>query len=748
MAITVSHYTILEEIARGGMGVVYRAQDRRLQRDVALKFLPQDMGDDDLARRRFLLEAQTVSSLDHPNLCGVHEVEELDDGRLFIVMPFYRGETLRERIRRGPVPPAETRGLLVQVARGLGAAHRRGIVHRDIKPGNVLVTSEGVVKVLDFGVARLVGSERVTLAGHAVGTSGYMAPEILRGEAGDQRSDLWSLGILSYELLTGRRPFRGTPESALILSVLMDPPEPIGSAARDGTLDLTPAVFRALEKDPQRRHQDVGQLLRDLDRAGEAVSEQTQVLLVPAARTRASIAVLPFLDLSRQGDQEYLCRGLAEELIHRFTGVPGLRVASRTSSFQFSGEAEDAREIGRRLNVETILEGSVRKDGERLRVTVQLVQAGDGYQLWSERYDHEMRDLFAVQDEIARRVVEAVQGIWLETAEHVRDPSRQPSLDAFDLYLKARVEWDRRTEESLRRSIELCQGALELQPGFARAHAALADAYLLLGVYGAAAPDEVMPEARSAAERALELQPDLAQCQATLGCIESLYEWDPPAAARRFQRALELDPQCAPAHQWYAMNHLVPMGKFAAAGRHLRIALELDPLNLAINTSLGLGFFYARRFEEAERELRRALEVDAGFAPAHFFLGRTLDQLDRGAEAVAALERAIELSEGSAEMKMALGCALVGAGTPQRARSLLQELREESLHRYVSPALRAQLQLRLGDREGALASLDQAAGLRASDLIWAGVSPSYDPLREEPRFESLLETMGLRVTEA
>ncbi|MCB1056680.1 MAG: methyltransferase domain-containing protein [Acidobacteria bacterium] len=604
------------------------------------------------------------------------------------------------------------------------------------------LTRHDVARVLDAGAGTGAAGEALTELGFRDLTAVDLSPDMLR--VAEAKGLYRETRVADLSL-----PVDAYPESSFDAAILVGvfsygqaPPETLDEVLRlvrpGGVVALT-ARTDFLAKDAM----GVASKLRDLERAGDPVSEPTQVLGVQAPGSRASIAVLPFLDLSREGDQDYLCRGLAEELIHRFSGVPGLRVASRTSSFQFQGQTEDAREIGRRLNVESILEGSVRKDGDRLRVTVQLVQSADGYQLWSERYDHEMRDVFAVQDEIARRVVEAVQGAWLETAEHVRDPSRQPSLDAYDLYLKARVEWDRRTEESLRRSIELCEGALELQPGFARAHAALADAYLLLGVYGAAAPDDVLPIARTAAEKALELEPNLAQCHATLGCLEALYEWDQAASARRFQRALELDPQCAPAHQWYAMNHLVPTGKFSAAGRHLRIALELDPINPAINVSLGLGFFYARRFAEAETELRRAVDVDEAFSPAYFFLGRTLDQLGRGGEAVAALEHAIELSGGSAEMRMALGCALAGVGDLRRARQMLHELREESVHRYVSPALRAQLQLRLGDREAALDALDQAVGVRASDLIWAGVSPAYDELREEERFAAMLERIGL-----
>jgi len=750
---TISHYRIVGQIGKGGMGIVYRATDTRLERDVALKFLPADRVDDSLSRSRFLQEARSASVLDHPNICTIFDVGELEDGRLFIAMGCYEGETLRQRIDRSPVSSAEAIDILRQVALGLEAAHRRGIVHRDIKPENLMLTEGGVVKILDFGVAKLAGGEQLTQAGKAMGTTRYMAPECLRGLGVDQRSDLWSLGVVFYEMLNGRPPFHKETQSELILSILMDAPEPWQADRRPEAGHLESIIYRALQKDPVDRYGTVQEFLADLGPTTQKSSNPTLELgpigtsAVAASSMSASgggsIAVLPFVDLSPAGDQEYFCCGLAEELMHSLTRVEGLRVTSRTSTAQFLGKAQDIRQIGRQLNVETVLEGSVRTAANRFRITVQLTKVADGYALWSGRYDREMVDLFQVQDEIAAMVVEALE-MTLAPPEREEQPS---DLEAYNLYLKGRFHWNKRTEAELDRGIGYFQQVIRRDPQYARAHAGLADSYAVLGIYGARPPGLVMPLALEAAEQALAIDADLAEVYATRGCVRAAYSWDFAGAVEDFRRAIRRDSQYATSYQWYAMNCLIPQGYFERGLTQLQRALQLDPLSLAINASVGMHFFYARDYERAEVELRRTLEIDANFAMAHFFLGQTHLQRDRPDAALQAVRQAQTLSGGSPEMTAALCAATAETGNESQGRQLLQELQELARERFVSPVLLAQCHIALGDTEAAFDALARAEEVRAADIIWIGVRPAFDSLRQDGRLRSLTRRIGLRSRE-
>jgi len=739
---TISHYKIIEKIGAGGMGVVYKAEDTRLKRYVALKFLPPDLTHDSEAKERFTHEAQAASALDHNNICTVHEIDEKDDGQMFIAMACYEGETLRGKIKRSPLLMEEALDIAIQVAQGLLRAHEKGIVHRDIKPANIMITGDGVVKIMDFGLAKLAGQTRLTRAGTTVGTVAYMSPEQARGRETDHRADIWSLGVVLYEMLTGESPFRGEGDQATIYSILNEEPQPVASIRRDISGELENVVSRALTKNPESRYENMGNFLADLREAGgESGIEFSK--RSSGVKARPSVAVLPFVDMSPQKDQEYFCDGMAEELINALTNLDGLQVASRTSAFQFKGKGYDICEVGRRLKVQNVLEGSVRKAGDRLRITAQLVSVADGYHLWSEKYDREMEDIFAIQDEISLAIVDKLKLKLLRREKAKLVKRFTENEEAYNLYLKGRYFWNRRYEGGLQRGLECFQEAIAKDPDYALAYVGVADCYDLLGMYSWIRPREAYPKAKVAAKKALEIDDTLGEAHASLGWISMFFDWDWPAAEREFKQARALSPNYATAYEWYSL-YLANSGHLDEVGPAISRALELDPLSLIINAVKALCYYYTRRFDDAIAQCLRTLEMDPNYAMAHLFLEWTYSVQGMWEQAIASGEKLVAISGESPFALGFLGSTYAMSGQNEKAAEILGRLDDLSRQRYVSPYYRAIIHMGLDDKDRAFECLEEAYLERDSFLASFQAAPIYDQrLGSDPRFHDLLKRVGL-----
>ncbi len=734
-------YHVRALLGSGGMGEVYRAADPRLKRDVAIKVLSSPQIDRD-ARDRFAAETRAVAALSHPNIITIHDVGEVD-GLPYAVMEVLEGETLRDRLASGALPIAEALAVATQIASALAAAHSRHIVHRDLKPANVFVLHRQQVKVLDFGIAKQLSQPdaptQTTLEGMIVGTAGYMAPEQIRGRSADARVDVFAFGALLYEMVTGKRAFQG----GTMLDIVAATVDGRRSGFEDAPHVPEPVrrvINQCLAIDPERRFASGAELMTALEReinAGPA--DPTSV----SPRAFSSIAVMPFTDMSRERDQEYLCEGMAEEIITGLSGIDGVKVASRTASFQFRHRVVDLQQIADSLHVDCVLEGSVRTATERLRVTARLTSVAEGYLIWSKTFDRQLADIFAVEDEIARAVVDQLRATLGGPPGSTLIPPATAVTEAYTTYLKGRYHWNRRTDASLGLAADFFTQAIAADPGYAKARAGLADVYAMLGMYGLRAPQDVMPRAKAMALQALEIETNLAEAYVSLALVESVYYWAWSDAERHFLKAIDLAPGYATGFQWYAVNHLVPGERFAEAHRMIDRAVALDPVSLPITTSSGVVWYFGGQYDEAAVAFRKALGLDPAFGPAHFFLGQALAESGAADEARQHAEQAVVLSGRSAETLAGLGYALALGGDEAGALRILDELRELAQAIYVSPSVIAQIPAGLGRTAEAVPLLQQAYELRASDLAWLAVRPTFRKLRADPALAALVERLGI-----
>jgi len=677
---TISHYQITEKLGEGGMGVVYKAEDVMLNRTVALKFLPAGLTRDAEAVQRFMNEAHAASSLDHPNICTIHEIDETEDGKMFIVMTFYEGENLKDRIEEGPLSIEEAVDFSIQIASGLVQAHSQKIVHRDIKPANIMLTHDGTAKILDFGLAKMADI-KLTKAGTTLGTLAYMSPEQLHGDEVDERTDVWSLAVVLYEMLGGQLPFKGENEQAIFFNIINEEPKPIDTVRADVPKEIESVLDQALEKAVDVRYQQMAEMLSELkgvagasdtrfrhhgmgkkrSRPGErgfiqAIVALLVVLLVSsglyfwrqaeapiaadALLDRHFIAVLPLANFSQDGKDEYFADGMTDELISSLSKVSGLGVIARTSVMQFKGSSKSIADIGRELSVESVLEGSIRKTEDRLLIKVRLIDTQNQASLWSQDYERETRDVFAIQSDIAKKVAEVLElQLMPEQQRHLDQPATQ-NPEAYNLYLRGRYQlnksMDGRIGESTRTAREYFEQAVEVDSGYALAYAGLADSYYWLS--GPLPPAEAMPKARAAAKRALELDETLAEAHAALANVIAFYDWDWVAAERKFKRAIELNPNYASAHHFYG-NYLVANGRFEQAKIEYNRAHQLDPLSLRIEITGVFPYYFGRQYHEAIKRLRKTIEMEPDFYGPHLYLGWVYEQTGEFSKAIAEFER-------------------------------------------------------------------------------------------------------------
>ena len=785
---TISHYRILEQLGAGGMGVVYKAHDNRLDRLLALKLVPEELAQQPQALERFRREARAASALNHPGICTIYDVGE-QDGRSFIAMEFIDGETLRTHIDGKALPLEEILKLGIQIAEALDAAHTEGIIHRDIKPANIFVTKRGQAKVLDFGLAKLVPKGLATsdaysggqspdsnsIVGIISGTPSYMSPEQVRGDDLDPRTDIFSLGLVLYEMATGRQAFGGGTGGAIIEAVLTRPPVSVRSINPHIPPSLEAVIDKALHKDRDQRYQHAADMLADLqqlkrdndsDRIGLGAAEHALISsgssLSPTGKRKSrtsttktsivrpqrvskiigSIAVLPFENVSRDPENEYLSDGITGSLINNLATVPKLRVMAQSTVFRYKGRVIDPQAIGRELNVRAVLTGRMMQSGGSLRIGTELVDVATGSQLWGAQFDRKPGDIFVIQDEISNEISGKLR-LQLTRAEKKRLIRRHTDdAEAYRLYLQGRHHWNRWTEEGFYKAIGYFRQAVEKDPSYALAYAGLAESYVLLGWNSYLPPKDAFPEGKAAAMTALQLDSDLGEAHTPLAAALWLHDWQWQEAQAEFKRSLELSPTYPTGNHWHA-EFVMTMGRHLEAIAKMKNSQELDPLSLIINVAIGWASYMARRYDEAIEQLLRTVELDPNYPVTYWILGLLYRITGRYELAVTAGEKGVNLSGGSPIMRAALAHTYGKSGKSNEALKILNDLTELSKHKYVAPHFFAGIHIGLGENDRAVECLEKSYEEHSHWLIYLHIDPSMDDLRNDPRFQDLLRRIGL-----
>jgi serine/threonine protein kinase/tetratricopeptide (TPR) repeat protein len=787
---TISHYKILQKLGEGGMGVVYKAEDTKLKRTVALKFLPREAVATPDAKARLLHEAQAAAALDHENICTVYEIRE-DAGHTFIVMGYVEGMSVREKTDAGPLPLDQVIDIAKQTAEGLAEAHRKGIVHRDVKPANLMVTEAGRVKIMDFGLARAEGQTKLTKTGISVGTVIYMSPEQARGDSTDHRTDMWSLGVLLYEMTTGRLPFRGAHEHAVLYSVLNEDPEPLTAVRTGVPMELERLVGKAMAKQPEDRYQHMEDVLVDLKAVEKELSASAPTGAVsrtasPSPRTGGtirrrlgigvgamtlvaaavaigfvlsnrqggsgqrvatgadqekiqSLAVLPLDNLMDDPEQDYFVEGMHEALITSLSKLGSLRVISRTSVMRYKDTAKSIPEIANELDVDALIEGSVLRVGEEVRITAQLIDGESDEHLWADSYDRDLRNVLSLLNEVAGAIAEEIHAtLTPEQAERLTR-ARPVNLDAYDALLRGTQLFNTFRSSKVRESIGYFEKAIEIDSEFAEAHAWLAGAYMVLAVLGDP-PMDVMPKAKAAAQRALELDDGLAIALTAMGYVLLYFDRDWEGGGRAFRRALEVDPNSAMARHGYA-DYLTALDRLDESVEQVLRGRKSNPLSPLSNAVVVGHLYIARRYEEAVVEAEKLLAVDPNFLAARSFLRRTYWEMGEHEKAYEMLRRSAWASRSHIGKALDRGYADSGPKGAMLAVARLLEAQSDTT--FVDPLTIAVYFARAGEDGVAIDWLEKAEEDRSPTMVHTMLDPCFDSIRDAPRFKALRRRMNL-----